>query len=145
MKHECRITVLETKCFTEYQEKYLADPKSGPCPFFKKGDTFLLKRTPQQDDFYHLMNGRFCGEAWDSVSRYVYAALQGGSIMKAMQCKTADELIALAKAGGYEITKEEAEAYLAELADVELDDKQLKKVAGGGCYPDCPKDYCFEN
>ena len=66
-------------------------------------------------------------------------------VMKAMQCKTADELIALAKAGGYEITKDEAEAYLAELADVELDDKQLKKVAGGGCYPDCPKDYCFEN
>ena len=66
-------------------------------------------------------------------------------IMKAMQCKTADELIALAKAGGYEISKEEAEAYLAELADVELDEKQLKKVAGGGCYPDCPKDYCFEN
>ncbi len=66
-------------------------------------------------------------------------------IEKAMQCKTADELIALAKSGGYEITKEEAEAYLAELADVELDDKQLKKVAGGGCYPDCPKDYCFEN
>ena len=45
------------------QEKYLADPKSGPCPFFKPGDTFLLKRTPQQDDFYHLMNGKFCGEA----------------------------------------------------------------------------------
>jgi predicted ribosomally synthesized peptide with nif11-like leader len=66
-------------------------------------------------------------------------------VMKAMQCKTVDELIALAKAGGYEITKDEAEAYLAELADVELDDKQLKKVAGGGCYPDCPKDYCFEN
>ena len=64
---------------------------------------------------------------------------------KAMQCKSADELIALAKTGGYEITKDEAEAYLAELADVELDDKQLKKVAGGGCYPDCPKDYCFEN
>ena len=30
MKHECRITVLETKCFAEYQEKYLADPHSGP-------------------------------------------------------------------------------------------------------------------
>ena len=40
------------------------------------GDTFLLKRIPQQDDFYHLMNGKFCGEAWDAVSRYVYTALQ---------------------------------------------------------------------
>ena len=45
------------------------------------GDTFLLKRTPQQDDFYHLMNGKFCGEAWDAVSRYVYTALQDGYIM----------------------------------------------------------------
>ena len=71
--------------------------------------------------------------------------LTKAQIMKAMQCKTTDELIALAKAGGYEITKEEAEAYMAELADVELDEKQLKNVAGGGCYPDCPKDYCFEN
>lgn len=61
---------------------YLADPKSGPCPFFKKGDTFVLKRTNEQDDFYHLMNGKFCGEAWDAISRYVYTALQGGSIMR---------------------------------------------------------------
>ena len=82
MKYECRITVLETKCFPELQKQYLADPDSGPCPFFKPGDTFLLKRTPQQDDFYHLMNGKFCGEAWDAVSRYVYAALQGGAIMR---------------------------------------------------------------
>ena len=80
MQHECRITVLETKVFADYQEKYLADPKSGPCPCFKAGDTFLLKRTSEQDDFYHLMNGRFCGEAWDAISRYVYAALQGGSM-----------------------------------------------------------------
>ena len=82
MKHECKITVLETKVFPELQKKYLADPDSGPCPFFKAGDTFVLKRTPQQDDFYHLMNGKFCGEAWDAVSRYVYTALQGGSIMQ---------------------------------------------------------------
>lgn len=81
MQHECKITVLETKVFTDYQEKYLADPKSGPCPFFKAGDTFLLKRTSERDDFYHLMNGNFCGEAWDAISRYVYTALQGGSIM----------------------------------------------------------------
>ena len=82
MRHECKITVIDKKCFADYQEKYLADPKSGPCPFFNVGDEFILKRTPQQDDFYHLMNGKFCGEAWDAVSRYVYTALQGGSIMK---------------------------------------------------------------
>lgn len=66
-------------------------------------------------------------------------------IMKAVQCKTADELMALAKAEGVDLTKAEAEAYLAELADVELDEEQLKKAAGGGCYPDCKNDYCFEN
>ena len=46
MQHECRITVLETKVFPELQEKYLADSKSEPCPCFKAGDIFLLKRTP---------------------------------------------------------------------------------------------------
>ena len=72
MQYECKITVLETKVFPELQERYLADPKSGPCPFFKAGDTFVLKRTPEQDDFYHLMNGTFCGEAWDpSADMYI--------------------------------------------------------------------------
>ena len=52
--------------------------------------------------------------------------------VKAMQCETADELIALAKTGGYELTKEEAEAYMAEMEDVELDSDTLKQVAGGG-------------
>ena len=64
---------------------------------------------------------------------------------KAAKCKTADELIALAKTEGFELTKNEAVAYLEELQNVELDEKALDKVAGGGCYPDCPKDYCFEN
>ena len=53
---------------------------------------------------------------------------------KAMQCETADELIALAKSKGIELTKEEAEAYLAELDDYELDWEDLKQVAGGMCY-----------
>ena len=64
-------------------------------------------------------------------------------LQKAMQCKDADELIALAKTGGIELTKEEAEAYLAELADVELDAEKLKAVAGGVCWSNCPhKDDC---
>ena len=58
-------------------------------------------------------------------------------IERAMQCKTADELMALAKSYGKDIAKEEADAYLAELSDVELDSNQLKKVAGGGFYADC--------
>ncbi len=63
-------------------------------------------------------------------------------IERAKQCETADELIALAKTVGFDITKEEAEAYLDELEDFELDSKELDKVAGGSCYDDCPKHQC---
>ena len=62
-------------------------------------------------------------------------------IEKAMQCKSADELMELAKAEGYDITKDEAEAYFVELSDVELDSEKLKNVSGGGvdiCYMQCP-------
>lgn len=52
-------------------------------------------------------------------------------IVKAVQCKTADELLEHAKAEGYDITKEEAEAYFAEISDMELDSEKLKKIAGG--------------
>ena len=65
---------------------------------------------------------------------------------KALKCKTADELIALARAEGYDITKEEAEAYLAEMANFELDSKELGKVAGGAtkewCWADLCNDQC---
>ena len=50
---------------------------------------------------------------------------------KAMNCKSAEELMALAKSEGIELTKDEAEAYMAELADVELDGREMKNVAGG--------------
>ena len=63
-------------------------------------------------------------------------------IKKASQCKKVDELIALAKAEGFELTKEEAESYLAELANYELDSKALDKVAGGSCYEECPRYQC---
>ena len=51
-------------------------------------------------------------------------------LQKAMQCKSADELIALAKTGGYEMTKEEAEAKAMELLErVGLADR-------AGAYPE---------
>ena len=52
-------------------------------------------------------------------------------MLKAMQCKSADELMALIKAEGYDISKEEAEAYFAEVSDMELDSEKLKNIAGG--------------
>lgn len=89
MQHKCKVTVLETKVFSDLQEKYLADPQSGPCPCFEAGQVFEFDRTPENDSFYHLGKGTLvgggdfpCGEAWDAISRYVYTALQGGFIMK---------------------------------------------------------------
>ena len=63
-------------------------------------------------------------------------------VKKALQCKTAEELMETAKAEGFDITKEEAEAYFAELADVELDGNVLKNVAVGHDYfcLHCPMD-----
>ena len=55
---------------------------------------------------------------------------------KAEQCKTADDLVALAKANGITLTKEEADAYLAEMDNMELDEEALDKVAGGSSYSD---------
>ena len=89
MKHRCKITVLRKECFEDLQQQYLADPHSGPCPYFEVGQEFIL----EQDDFFRLLHGRFCAEAWDAISRYVYAALQGGSIMEGW---TNDEKIMIA-------------------------------------------------
>ena len=58
-------------------------------------------------------------------------------ILAAMQCETAEDLVVLAKSEGIEITKAEAEAYLAEIDDIELDNAMLKNVAGGS------GNYCF--
>ena len=55
------------------------------------------------------------------------------SVEKVLQCKSVEELMALAKAEGMELTKEEAEAYLSE-----LDDKTLVNVAGGNECMFCP-------
>ena len=50
---------------------------------------------------------------------------------KAMACDTPEELVKLAKENGVELTVEQAEAYIAEMEDIDLDTAQMKKVAGG--------------
>ena len=64
---------------------------------------------------------------------------------KAAKCETAEQLIALAKESGVELTKAEAEAYLAEIENCELDPDALDNVAGGGsggCYHVPPNKQC---
>ena len=65
-------------------------------------------------------------------------------IEKAMHCKNAEELMALAESEGISLTKEEAEAYVSEMEDVELDGEILNKVAGGSCWSNttCDENEC---
>ena len=46
-------------------------------------------------------------------------------IAKAMQCETPEELVELAKTEGYDLTLEEAEAYLDEMDDFERSGRLL--------------------
>lgn len=64
------------------------------------------------------------------------------------ECKTAEELVVLAKENGRDITLEEAQIYLDGKVEVqEISDDKLESVAGGGCFPSggvkrgekCPK------
>ena len=82
MQYKCKITVIDKKVFPDLQEKFLANPKSGECPFYKIGDEFIFERYGDEDTFWTQGKGSHCSEAWDCFSRYVYTALQGGSIMR---------------------------------------------------------------
>ncbi len=78
MQHKCKITVLRREFFSDLADEYLADPNAGPCSLFHDGQEFLV----DQRSFNRMLHGTFCAEAWDCISRYIYAALQGGSIMR---------------------------------------------------------------
>lgn len=82
MQYKCKITVIDKKIFPDLQEKYLADPKSGACPFYEVGAEYIFERYGDEDTFWTQGKGQHCSEAWDCFSRYVYSALQGGSIMR---------------------------------------------------------------
>ena len=77
-KHKVKITVLKKEVYRDLQEKYLANPNAGECEFFEEGQEWIVNG----DDYFRMLHGGFCAEAWDCISRYVYAALQGGSIMR---------------------------------------------------------------
>ena len=69
-------------------------------------------------------------------------------VRKIMECKTADELLALAKSEGIELTREQAEEYIAKMKTAELTEEERAQVAGGlddNCFYHsygCPKYTC---
>lgn len=93
MQYKCKMTVIDKKVFTDLQEKFLEDPKSGACPFYEVGAEYIFERYGDEDTFWTQGNGAHCSEAWDCFSRYIYTALQGGSIMRGW---TNDEHIMIA-------------------------------------------------
>lgn len=76
--YKCKITVLKREYNQELADRYLANPHVGPCKLFRDGQEIIV----DSDGFWKMLHGNFCSEAWDSISRYVYAAIQGGSIMR---------------------------------------------------------------
>ena len=58
--------------------------------------------------------------------------------------ESVEELMEMAKAVGVELTKEEADAYMAEIEDMELDSESLKNVAGGYCHRTTPCSQVFQ-
>ncbi len=59
-------------------------------------------------------------------------------LAKAMTSETPEELVKLAKEAGIELSGEQAETFLSELDEVDLDPEQMRQVAGGECWLDCP-------
>ncbi len=59
---------------------------------------------------------------------------------KAKECKSAEELLYLAKENGIDLTEEEAAAKFAEFrSEGELSDDELDSASGGGCGDPDPK------
>ena len=78
MSHKVKITVLKREYYQDWADQYLADPNVGKCQIFQDGQEFII----DDNAYFSMVNGKFCTEAWDCISRYIYAALQGGSIMR---------------------------------------------------------------
>lgn len=100
MQHKVKVTVIDKKVYPELQAQYCADREAGACPCYHVGDEFIFERYGAADDFWHMglntlrktahVSGAtaggeafpHCSEAWDAISRYIYAGLQGGSLMR---------------------------------------------------------------
>ncbi|MDR0232410.1 MAG: TIGR04076 family protein [Dysgonamonadaceae bacterium] len=78
-RHKCKITVLRRELYEDLQAEYLAYPKAGKCDLFEEGQEWIV----DEENYWKMLNGQsFCSYAWDAVGKFVYAALQGGSLLR---------------------------------------------------------------
>lgn len=75
-KSKVKVTVLRKQCFDWLQSDYLKSGDKGPCRFFDEGQEFII----DEESYYSCANGKFCHEAWNAISKHVYAALYGGNM-----------------------------------------------------------------
>jgi uncharacterized repeat protein (TIGR04076 family) len=87
--YKCKITVLRREYYQDLADEYLIDPSAGKCHLFEDGQEIIV----DDQRSIPMLQGQFCSQAWDSISCYVYAALQGGSIMRGW---THDEKVMIA-------------------------------------------------
>jgi uncharacterized repeat protein (TIGR04076 family) len=76
--YKCKITVLKMELYEDLQEQYLQDPNSGKCPLFTVGQEIIV----DLGSYWNMLDGKFCAYAWDAINKFIYAALQGGSILR---------------------------------------------------------------
>ena len=75
----CKITVIKKYYDQELVQEYCANTKTGECKKFEVGQIFFITK----GDYFNMMKGHdFCSEAFACIQHYIYAALQGGSIME---------------------------------------------------------------
>lgn len=61
-------------------------------------------------------------------------AVSREAVAEAIRCDSAEALLEVAEKYDIDLTAEEAEAFLDEMDDIDLDYKVLSMVAGGGLY-----------
>ena len=104
MQHKVKLTVIDKRMFEELSLLYTNNYQCEACPLYNVGDEFIFERYGERDDFWHMGLNTLtdsmlvekedwehiaggpkmphCSELWDSISRYIYTGLQGGSIMR---------------------------------------------------------------
>ena len=77
MPYKVKMTVLRREYFQDLADAELKDPHIGKCDKFYEGQEFIIGI----QDYWDMLDKKFCSEAWQAVHKYIYTALQGGTPM----------------------------------------------------------------